>query len=322
MQRLSVLRRTAGSLLETVRTGLTRATLSMFEHAPYPLEHTLEHQGDPGLLGPGAMSWRVIADPAAFVGGLRGLLIQAAHPEVVAGVQEHSRYQDDPLGRLSRTSAYVTATTFGAKPEVDEAVRQVRRAHAFVKGVSSRGRHYDAGDPGYSAWVHNALTDSFLTTNQVYSERPLTVVEADRFVEEQTRVGALLGADPMPSTAQTLSRWVAHHPEIGPSPEMEKVVDFLTDPPLSPSIKTGYMVLFEAAVHTLPPRLVEILGVRPKPAADVVGRVGVRSLRWALGYSPSWALALRRTGQGIPEGLFRRIPDESRSEPSVSIPFR
>lgn len=310
MQRPSALRRTAESLVETVRTGLTRATLSMFEHAPYPLEHTLDHEGDPGLLGPGAMSWRVIADPAAFVGGIRGLLIQAAHPEVVAGVDQHSRYRDDPLGRLSRTSAYVTATTFGAMPEVHEAVRQVRKAHVFVKGVSSRGRRYNAADPGYSAWVHNALTDSFLTTNQAYSGRSLTVVEADRFVEEQTRVGALLGADPLPASATELSRWVTDHPEIESSPEMEKVVDFLSDPPLSPGIKTGYMVLLEAAVYTLPARLIEILGVRPKAAADVVGRAGVGSLRWALGYSPSWALALQRTGREIPEELFRRLPDD------------
>lgn len=304
------MRERARNLVENVRTGLTRATLSVFEHAPYPLEHTLDYEGDPGLLGPGAMSWCVIADPAAFVGGVRGLLIQAAHPEVVAGVDQHSRYQDDPLGRLSRTSAYVTATTFGAMPEVHEAIKQVRKAHAFVKGVSSRGHPYNAADPGHSAWVHNVLTDSFLTTNQVYGGIPLTVVEADRFVEEQTRVGALLGADPMPSTAAELSRWVANHPEIGPSPEMEKVVEFLTDPPLNPGIKAGYRVLFEAAVFTLPPRVSAILGVEPKPAADVVGRAGVRSLRWALGYSASWALALRRTGQEIPEDLFRRIPDE------------
>lgn len=309
MRPLDSLRRTAQGLVEGIRQGLTRATLSMFEHAPYPLEHTLEYDGDPGLLGPGSVSWRVIADPAAFVGGVRGLLIQAAHPEVVAGVDQHSRYRDDPLGRLSRTSAYVTATTFGAAPEVAEAVRQVRRAHAFVKGVSSRGIRYDAADPGHSAWVHNALTDSFLTTNQHYSDHPLTIVEANRFVEEQTRIGDLLGADPMPDTAARLSEWVADHPEIGPSPEMEKVVDFLTDPPLTPAIKIGYMVILEAAVATLPDRLQQILGLSPKPAADIVGRAGVRSLRWALGYSPSWALALRRTGNDVPEKMFRRVPD-------------
>lgn len=309
MRRLEPLRRTAENLVESVRQGLTRGTLSMFDHAPYPLEHTLDHTGDPGLLGPGSVSWRLIADPAAFVGGIRGLLIQAAHPEVVAGVDQHSRYRDDPLGRLSRTSAYVTATTFGAGPEVEEAVRQVRRAHAFVKGVSSRGIPYSAADPGHSAWVHNALTDSFLTTNQHYSDHPLTVVEADHFVEEQTRVGALLGADPMPVTASGLADWVTGHAGIGPSPEMEKVVDFLTDPPLSPAIKTGYLVILEAAVVTLPSRLQQILGLRSRPGADTLGRAAVRSLRWALGYSPSWALALKRTGNEVPEGLFRRVPD-------------
>jgi uncharacterized protein (DUF2236 family) len=303
------LRMATSGLLETLRQTVTKSTLSMFEHAPYPLEHTLEHDGDPGLLGPESVSWRLIADPAAFVGGLRGLLIQAAHPEVVAGVDQHSRYRDDPLGRLSRTSAYVTATTFGAMPEVEAAVRQVERAHRRVRGVSSRGVAYDATGPHHAAWVHNSLTDSFLTANQVYSDHPLTVVEADRFVEEQTRIGELLGAAPLPVTAGELSDWLSGHPEAARSPEMVDVVDFLADPPLSPGIRAGYLVLFQAALTTLPPRLQDILGLRPRPGAEAMGRAVVRSLRWALGYSPSWALASTRVGAEIAPELFRRIPD-------------
>jgi uncharacterized protein (DUF2236 family) len=299
--------------VEGLRSSLTRATLSMFQHAPYPLEHTLDYAGDPGLLGPEAMSWRVIADPAAFVGGLRGLLIQAAHPEVVAGVDQHSRYRDDPLGRLSRTSAYVTATTFGAHPEVAEAVRRVRQAHRVVKGMSSRAIRYSAAEPGHAAWVHNALTDSFLNTNQHYSDFPLTTVEADRFVQEQARIGALLGADPLPSTADGLSTWITDHSEIDSSPEMTKVVEFLTAPPLRPGLKAGYLVLLDAAVATLPDRLQRILGLNPKPTAKIVGRAAVNSLRWALGYSPSWALALTRVGAELPVGLFRRLPDLGRA---------
>lgn len=313
---LQPLRRNAHDLIEYLRLEVTRATLSMFEHAPYPLEHTLDYRGDPGLLGPDSVSWRLIADPAAFVGGVRSLLIQAAHPEVVAGVDQHSRYQDDPLGRLSRTSAYVTATTFGALPEVEAAVRQVKKAHGFVKGVSGRGVPYSAADPGHSAWVHNALTDSFLTANQHYSDHPLTVVEADRFVDEQARIGTLLGADPMPLSAADLAEWLILHPAIAPSPEMGKVVDFLSDPPLGPGIKTGYLVLYEAAVATLPEVIRGILGLKPKPAAGVLGRRAVKSLRWALGYSPSWALALRRVGRELPAGMFRRIPNEALEEAS------
>jgi uncharacterized protein (DUF2236 family) len=302
------LRNTTSGLVEALRQTVTRSTLSMFEHAPYPLENTLEHDGDPGLLGPESVSWRLLADPAAFVGGVRGLLIQAAHPEVVAGVDQHSRYRDDPLGRLSRTSSYVTATTFGATPEVEAAVQQVERAHRRVKGVSSRGIAYDAADPEHAAWVHNALTDSFLTANQVYSEHPLTIVEADRFVEEQTRIGKLLGAAPLPETARELSEWLSEHPKVSRSPEMVDVVDFLARPPLSPGIKTGYLIVFQAAVTTLPRRLQDVLGLRPRPGAEALGRAAVGSLRWALGYSPSWALASRRVGVEISPDLFRRIP--------------
>ena len=291
---------------EGLRKRVVLAATAPFRHAPYPLAHSLDHRGDPGLFGPGSVSWRVIGDPASFVGGIRALMIQAAHPEVVAGVGDHSRYREDPLGRLSRTSAYVTATTFGAMPEVEQAVAQVRRIHRVVSGVSSRGVEYDADDPGYSAWVHNALTDSFLVANQTFGVDRLTAAEEDQFVLEQTRVGALLGSDPMPTTAAGLSQWIVTHDGVAPSPEMADAVDFLVDPPLDPGLKLGYKVLLEAAVATLPIRLRDILGVTRAPGALTAGRAVVSGLRWALGASPSWQLALVRVGAEVPEGKFKQ----------------
>lgn len=262
--------------------------------------------GDPGLHGPGSVSWRVIGDVATFVGGIRGLLIQAAHPEVVSGVGDHSRYRDDPLGRLSRTSAYVTATTFGAMPEVEQAVETVRRVHKRVKGVSERGVQYDAADPNFSAWVHNALTDSFLVAHQVYGEHPLTEAECDIFVREQTRVGALLDSDPMPESAPELHRWIAEHPGVSPSSAMREAVDFLKDPPLDRSIKPAYYLLHSAAAATLPIRLRVILGLTPSPLAIPAGKAAVKALRWALSNSPSWEVALIRSGAPVPPGQFRQ----------------
>jgi uncharacterized protein (DUF2236 family) len=189
-------------------------------------------------------------------------------------------------------------------PEVEAAVGQVRRIHRIVSGVSSRGIPYDAGDPAFSAWVHNALTDSFLRAHIVYGGIPLTNDEADRFVSEQTRVGALLGSDPMPTNSQDLAAWIAQHPDIAPSPEMRDAIDFLTDPPLEPPIKLGYRVLMEAAVATIPDRVNDILGLSPRRGARTVGRSAVAGLRWALGYSPSWRLALERAGAPVPDGLF------------------
>lgn len=301
-------RASAERLVSGLRSRVISSATSPFGHAPYPLAHTLDHRGDPGLLGPGSVSWLVIGDVAAFIGGIRGLLIQAAHPEVVAGVGDHSRYRQDPLGRLSRTSSYVTATTYGAMPEVEAAVAQVRRIHRIVAGVSSRGVPYDAADPAFSAWVHNALTDSFLTAHKVYGGIPLSEDDCDVFVQEQTKVGALLGSDPMPDTGDELALWIADHPDIAPSPEMRDAIEFLTDPPLEPAIKLGYKVLMEAAVATIPERVNEILGLAPKRGAKTIGRSAVAGLRWALGYSPSWKLALDRSGAPVPAGLFTQEP--------------
>ncbi|MDX1469181.1 MAG: oxygenase MpaB family protein [Acidimicrobiia bacterium] len=295
----------AKRLLEAVRDRVMVSATSPFAHAPYPLAATLEHRGDSGLMGPGSVSWPVIGDVAAFVGGIRGLLIQAAHPEVAAGVGDHSLYRDDPMGRLSRTSSYVTATTYGAVPEVEAAVRRVQRAHRVVTGTSSRGVGYDAADPVLSAWVHNALTDSFLTAHVTYGGIALTADDQNRFVREQNRVGALLGADPMPLTRRGLATWIGSHPDIARSPEMEDAVTFLTDPPLAGGLRIGYRILFEAAVATIPARLLNALGLVPKPGAIAVGRSFVSTLRWAIGYSPSWKLALERCGAPIPDGLFR-----------------
>jgi len=293
-------------LIRKLKEKVVGSTTALFAHGPQPLEHTLDYEGDPGLLGPDSMSWRVIGDAAAFVGGVRALLVQTAHPEVVAGVEEHSRYRADPLGRLSRTSVYVTETTYGAMPEVEAAVGAVRDAHRPVLGRSERDRAYSAGTPELAAWVHNVLTDSFLAAYQSFGPCPLTVAEADRFVAAQTRVGALLNASPLPSTADELVRWIVEHPALASTQHQVDAVEFLRDPPLPLSVRFGYRLVSEAAVATIPPVIRDIIGVSPTRGARQVGSATIGSLRWALGSSPSWHLALVRTGAPVPNGLFRQ----------------
>ena len=297
-------------MIDTIRDRVVTSTTSLFDHGPQPLESTLSYRGDPGLLGPDSVSWRVIGDASAFVGGIRALIVQAAHPEVVAGVEQHSSYRSDPLGRLSRTSVYVTETTYGAMPEVEAAVAMVRRAHAPVRGRSERDRSYRASHPELAAWVHNVLTDSFLRAYQAYGPRQLSADEADRFVEEQTRIGALLTSADLPTTADGLARWIVDHPDIAPSDAMESAIEFLQDPPLPVGVGIGYRILADAAIATVPSRLRTLVGVRDRPLGETVGRTSVAALRWALGSSPSWHLALVRTGADVPEGLFRQpLPD-------------
>ncbi len=293
-------------MIGALRSRLTDSVLTLFTHGPQPLEHTLDHLGDPGLLGPGSVSWEVIADASVMLGGIRALLVQTAHPEVVSGVEDHSNYRNDPLGRLTRTSLYVTTTTYGSLPEVDTAVRFVRRAHRPVHGESDRGVAYDANDAELAAWVHNVLTDSFLAGFQAYGPRRLSAAEADRFVAEQTRIGELLGADPLPRRAGELREWIVNHPRLERSEAQASAIRFLRRPPLARPQRAGYELLLQGALATIPEPLRELLDLRPAPAADATGAVMVKALRWALGPSPVWKVALERSGADVPADVFRR----------------
>lgn len=302
-------------MIDQLKARVVNSTTSLFSHGPQPLANTMSYRGDPGLLGPDSVSWEVIGDVTAFVGGIRALVVQTAHPEVVAGVDEHSQYRTDPLGRLSRTSVYVTETTYGAMPEVDEAVAVVRRAHVPVRGVSERQQPYSAGQPAMAAWVHNVLTDSFLVAFQTYGPRRLSSDEADQFVAEQARIGTLLSVEPLPASADELAHWISHHPDLAPTAAQARAIDFLRDPPLPVAVKLGYRLLLNAAVATLPATIADVTGLSPRRRGEVTGRRSVAALRWALGSSPSWHLALVRTGASVPPGRFRQPLPESVREP-------
>ena len=294
------------------RARVTEAAVGLFSHAPDPLASTFDHPGDPGLFGPGSVTWRVMCDCSTFIGGVRALIVQAAHPEVASGVGDHSSYRADPLGRLSRTASYVTATAYGSLPEVDHAVGIVSRLHGPVSGTSHRGLAYSAADPEMKAWVHNALVDSFLVAHRTFGPEAMTDADADAYVAEQVRLGVRMGASPLPDTADALTGWLVEHPCLGPSPAGADAVRFLAEPPLNTPIRLAYRIIHDAAAATVPTPVLDVLGIRRRPGAVLRGRLLIRALRAALGASPAWAAALERCGEPRPDGVrFRNAPGTS-----------
>src|SRR5258706_12387430 len=89
---------------------------------------------EPGWVSKGSAAWLVHSDVAAFVGGLRALLLQSLHPLAMAGVAQHSDYRDDPWGRLQRTSAFLPPTTFGSATQAAEAGAPVRGGPQPARG--------------------------------------------------------------------------------------------------------------------------------------------------------------------------------------------
>tara|TARA_Y100001970_G_C14248347_1_gene869933 strand:+ start:3856 stop:4743 length:888 start_codon:yes stop_codon:yes gene_type:complete len=292
----------------TLQERLTASVVKLFSEGDQPLTDTHSYPNDPGLFGPGSVSWKVMGDVSSFAGGVRALLLQALHPEVAAGVADHSAYKSDPLGRLNRTSLFVTTANYGSMPEVQSAVQMVRTAHRPVTGVSERGISYSANQPPLAAWVQNTLTDSFLEAYQTFC-RPLGHDEADQFVQEQSKIGALLGVVELPQTAADLRSWIVDHPDLAESQALHQAWDFLRNPPLNTGQLLGYKILRSAAVATLPQNFNQLTNASSSRRAVFAGRRLIGSLRWAMKYSPAWKAALDRCGATYDPSKFRSFED-------------
>src|ERR1700733_9037817 len=82
-----------------------------------------EHPADDGFFGPASVTWRLSGDLAGPIAGLRSLLMQALHPLAMAGVDQHSGWRQDPVGRLAATSAYVPTIRFGGRGAAERGPR-------------------------------------------------------------------------------------------------------------------------------------------------------------------------------------------------------
>lgn len=151
------------------------------------------------LFGPGSMAWRVHGDVGSMiVGGIASLLLQMLHPSVLAGVWDHSNFRSDLHGRLRRTARFIATTTYGERSAAEALISRVRAVHDRVAGTLPDGRPYEANDPALLAWVHVTETSSFLDAWIRYSEPLMSPRDQDRYFAEMARIGAALGADPVP----------------------------------------------------------------------------------------------------------------------------
>ncbi len=152
-----------------------------------PWVRAIGEPGDDGWFGPGSTIWAVHADAATLVGGVRALLVQAMHPTVLAGFDQHSGYREDPESRLQRTAAFVTVTTFGTVAAGRAGLRAgAAGARAGPRPDARRARPYDAGDPDLLGWVHLALADSLAESVRRLGR---TAFDLDRYLADMAVVG-------------------------------------------------------------------------------------------------------------------------------------
>jgi uncharacterized protein (DUF2236 family) len=179
-----------------------------------------EHSDVDWALGPGAVSWKVLRNPAVYVIALlrEGLLL-TLHPQFAAAAIDHDRVHRDPVTRYRTIARYAYATVYGTCADAALVASYVRRNHTRVVGVEPlTGLDYQAHSEYELALTQAMLSSSWIAAYEIIHGR-LTDAERDGFLLEQKTAGALLGIVPehLPATfgeqeiflANARKRWAA-----------------------------------------------------------------------------------------------------------------
>jgi uncharacterized protein (DUF2236 family) len=236
-------------------------------------------RGD-GLFGPASVTWRMSSDLASPVAGLRSLLIQALHPLAMAGVDQHSGWRRDPIGRLAATTAYLATVTFGERSAAGQAAARVRRIHDHVCGTDAvTGRPYAAGDPALLLWVHAALVDSVLAAGSLVGTA-LSAADSDRYVAEMVTAAELTGVPRhlVPSSVPALDLFIASvRPALRCTPAAAESMAYLLDPPgLDEAVAEIWRDVRDAAIAVLPRWARQMYGFAAPPPLTSGRRTEIR----------------------------------------------
>lgn len=274
--------------------------------------------GDPGLIGPGSVSWEIHADLAAVSqAGIPAIVLEVLHPSVMAGVSDHSNYREDPFNRARTTLGYVLTTTFGNTEAAMTMIGRVAHIHGFVTGTRPDGVPYRALDPELIAWVHTAIPwmimRAFEATNRVLSPD-----ERDRYLAEQSIIGKLGGADHVPTSVAELDEFVAQmRPRLSVNAQTREFVDFLLTAPFVPDLpplldREMHRFAMYAGMSRAPRWAAELIGFdRPSAALRAMIspflQLDARTLRWAFG-TPEYARLARERATGVRHPRVARVP--------------
>ena len=268
---------------------------------------------DTGFFGPDSVSWKVHREVTVLFGGARAVLMQAAHPLVIAGARETGFYERNPWRRLQRTLILTYTITFGTKDEARAAADRINDVHARIKGVDDvTGLPYDALDPELLLYVHACLVDSALIFEELTVGR-LDEAGRQRFHEEQMLAAemVLVPRELIPPTVQELRAYLRSVEDSGilrVTESARSVAALFRDPPSEAEWRPVLKGVSRLAFGTLPPSLREAYGFEVGPARRTAMRASFAATRALRPFLPAryryiapyheWLL--RRRGKTVP----------------------
>ena len=226
-------------------------------------EDFLQPRGEPALLAPDSVSWKIFKNPLGlYIGGITAVILQLAEPRVGSGVWRYTAFRQRPLERLQRTGHAAMMTVYGPRSRAEQMIAAVTLLHTRVRGIASDGRAFCASDPELLEWVHATACFGFLEAYDAYVQ-PLAAFERDRFYSESRPAAELYGAKSIPGSQAAVEALFARMG--GQLQRSDIVLDFLRImrrvPALPLPLRPFQGVLIKAAIEVIPAGLRDRIGL-------------------------------------------------------------
>jgi uncharacterized protein (DUF2236 family) len=168
------------------------------------LEHTVTEGTEmagrptPKPLDPDGLLWHHFGRllPRRLATGMRMPILQNMHPELGAGVEEHSVFFEDPVARGRRSIGPILSVVYGGDTAHDWG-KLIRGFHAGIRGKDRYGRSYSALNPGTFFWAHATFVEDIIT-GQALIGLPLSKADTEALYLESIDWYRLFGVSMKP----------------------------------------------------------------------------------------------------------------------------
>lgn len=210
--------------------------------------------GEPALLAPDSVQWRIYKNPIALgIGGIAAVLLEFAEPRIRSGVWDHSTYKADPIGRSRRTGLVAMLACYGPASSAKTVIGSVNRLHGKVKGETPGGEKYRAMDPELLDWVAATASYGFLMAYDRFVH-PLSDADKNRFMRDGDAIGREFGARHTPPTVDAFMEMIAAlEPRFEPHPIIFEFLDIIQSGRAAPGVpRFLHRAIARASVSLLP----------------------------------------------------------------------
>ncbi|MBV9088695.1 MAG: DUF2236 domain-containing protein [Mycobacteriaceae bacterium] len=151
-------------------------------------------------LGPDSLTWKYFGDLRTGMMGVWIGALQNMHPQLGAGVAEHSILLREPLQRVTRSVYPIMGVVYDGD-RAAQTGQQIRGYHTTIKGVDAAGQRYHALNPETFYWAHATFFMLVVKTAEYFCGG-LTEAEKRQLFDEHVQWYRMYGMSmrPVPRT--------------------------------------------------------------------------------------------------------------------------